>query len=233
MTTKHTPGRWFADAKGNIWRRPPSDLYQNGGSVAGDKPLAFAFVGWHGENVTGYPVEANARLIAAAPELLEALQELCEIVEDAIEQKSAKDLDSFTLQPARAAIAKATGTQPAPNEQSEFVRKTWARFKNELHRSPDTPYPGMSEAFEQHFSQSFADREWRAESATWAAAWKAAKNHGAQPAPSIPEGWKLVPIEPTQEMRDAWELAPVCEYADAAFRCAYREMLTAAPEDTP
>ena len=57
-------------------------------------------------------VEANARLIAAAPDLLEALQELCEIVEDAIEQKSAKDLDSFTLQPARAAIAKATGEQP-------------------------------------------------------------------------------------------------------------------------
>jgi len=44
-------------------------------------------------------------------DLLEALQELCEIVEDAIEQKSAKDLDSFTLQPARAAIAKATGEQ--------------------------------------------------------------------------------------------------------------------------
>ena len=44
-------------------------------------------------------------------DLLEALQELCEIVEDAIEQKSAKDLDSFTLQPARAAIAKATGDQ--------------------------------------------------------------------------------------------------------------------------
>ena len=55
----------------------------------------------------------------------------------------------------------------------------------------DAPYPGMSEAFEQHFSQSFTDREWRAESATWAAAWKAAKRHEAQaqPAPSAPEGW--------------------------------------------
>ena len=200
MTTKHTPGRWFADAKGNIWRRPPSDLYQNGGSVAGDKPLAFAFVGWHGENDTGYPVEANARLIAGAPELLEALQELCEIVEDAIEQKNAKDLDSFTLQPARAAIAKATCAQPAPNEPSEFVRKARARFKNELHRSPDAPYPGMSEAFEQHFSQSFTDREWRSESATWAAAWKAAKRHEAQaqPAPSVPDGWKEAAI--------AWEV---------------------------
>jgi len=76
--------------------------------------------------------------------------------------------------------------QPAPSQEDESVRKSWARFSNELHRSPDAPYPGMSEAFEQHFSQSFTDREWRSESGTWAAAWKAAKRHGAQPAPSVP-----------------------------------------------
>lgn len=51
----------------------------------------------------------DARLIASAPELYEALEELAEIVDDAIAQKSAKDLDSFTLQPARAALAKARG----------------------------------------------------------------------------------------------------------------------------
>lgn len=81
--------------------------------------------------------------------------------------------------------------QPAPIEQDTSVRNAWARFSNELHRSPDAPYPGMSEAFEQHFSQSFTDRDWRAESSTWAAAWKAAKRHEAQaqPAQSIPEGW--------------------------------------------
>lgn len=78
------------------------------------------------------------------------------------------------------------GAQNAPVEQDEFVRKAWARFSNELHRSPGAPYPGMSEAFEQHFSQSFTDRDWRAESGTWAAAWKAAKRHGAQPAQSVP-----------------------------------------------
>ena len=81
----------------------------------------------------------------------------------------------------------APGAQPALIEQDTSVRKAWARFSNELHRSPDAPYPGMADAFEQHFSQSFTDREWRAESGTWAAAWKAAKNHGAQPAPSVPE----------------------------------------------
>ena len=91
----------------------------------------------------------------------------------------------------KAIEARVTGAQPAPSvpsEEDESVRKAWSRFSNALHRSPDAPYPGMSEAFERHFSQSFTDREWRAESATWAAAWKAAKRHEAQaqPAPSIP-----------------------------------------------
>lgn len=73
----------------------------------------------------------------------------------------------------------------------ESVRKAWARFSNAIVSGDDAPYPGMSEAFERHFSQSFTDREWRTESATWAAAWKAAKRHEAQaqPAPSVPEGW--------------------------------------------
>lgn len=53
-------------------------------------------------------IHAFAEAIRA--DLLSALEELVEIVEDAISQKSAKDLDSFTLQPARAAIAKATGS---------------------------------------------------------------------------------------------------------------------------
>ena len=83
--------------------------------------------------------------------------------------------------------AKAQNATSVPSEEDESVRKAWARFSNELHRSPDAPYPGMSEAFERHFSQSFTAREWRAESGVWAAAWKAAKNHGAQPAPSMPE----------------------------------------------
>ena len=80
----------------------------------------------------------------------------------------------------KAIEARVTGAQPAPAEKDESVRKAWARFSNELHRTDDAPYPGMSEAFERHFSQSFTDREWRAESGTWAAAWKAAKNHSAQ-----------------------------------------------------
>ena len=84
----------------------------------------------------------------------------------------ARNPDRITLEEAFAA-----GAQSAPSEQDASVRKAWARFSHELHRSPDAPYPGMADAFEQHFSQSFIDREWRAEAATWAAAWKAAKRH--------------------------------------------------------
>lgn len=105
------------------------------------------------------------------------------------------DLTDWGFEPTHWAPLILPSAQPAPIEQDTSVRKAWARFSNELHRGPHAPYPGMSEAFEQHFSQSFTDREWRAESATWAAAWKAAKNHGAQaqPAPSmssVPEGWQ-------------------------------------------
>lgn len=83
-----TPGPWFSDARGNIWRRPLSDLYENGGSVAGDKPIAFVFVGWRGEGVTGYPVENNARLIAASnPSAVTELLDRLEAAEsDALEQ---------------------------------------------------------------------------------------------------------------------------------------------------
>lgn len=57
-------------------------------------------------------LEEVCRLQAQRDALLDALQELCDIVQNAIEQKSAEDLDSFTLQPARAA----TATQEASHE---------------------------------------------------------------------------------------------------------------------
>ena len=61
---------------------------------------------------------ANANLIAAAPELLVALSELADIVQGVLDDYGDKarfiDLDSFTLQPARAAIAKATAPTSAP-----------------------------------------------------------------------------------------------------------------------
>jgi hypothetical protein len=103
--TMHTEGPWRVSGR----------CYELGEGLAGVSGPGWNELAGVVVEVNGYLNDegiANARLIAAAPDLLEALQELCEIVEDAIEQKSAKDLDSFTLQPARAAIAKATGDQP-------------------------------------------------------------------------------------------------------------------------
>lgn len=58
-----------------------------------------------------------------------------------------------------------------------FVDKAWAQFCGGVGRGPGAPYPGMIEAFEAHYGQSFTDRDWRNESSIWAAAWKAVKAH--------------------------------------------------------
>ena len=58
-----------------------------------------------------------------------------------------------------------------------MFKQEWKRFSDELFRSSDAPYPGMIEAFEKHYGQSWTDREWRDEARTWAAAWKAAVRH--------------------------------------------------------
>ena len=60
---------------------------------------------------------------------------------------------------------------------------------------------------------------------------------GAQPAPSIPEGWKLVPIEPTEKMISEGSCAsslPGPHYIseDCAKQC-WEYMLAAAPEAKP
>lgn len=64
MDIKHTKEPWFSDGE-CIWRRNPRELYQNGGGVAGDKPIAIVNKGWHGEEENGYPVFENAKRIVA------------------------------------------------------------------------------------------------------------------------------------------------------------------------
>lgn len=72
---KFTPGPWYSDDRGNIWRRPLKELWHHGGPVIGDKPIAGFNIGWSAPN-QGYPVEANARLTAAAPCLLARLESM-------------------------------------------------------------------------------------------------------------------------------------------------------------
>lgn len=95
MQTKHTPGPWnFAksdiDGRYSIYGNGPLAYCGDTGAVNGDG-------------------EANARLIAAAPDLLVALKAL---VGEADLGEVDLDDDRAKLEQARAAIAKATGDQP-------------------------------------------------------------------------------------------------------------------------
>ena len=71
-------------------------------------------------------------------------------------------------------------------------RIQWAINEDQL------PWPGMMTAFENYYGQSWFDRDWRDETAIWAAAWKAAKTHnnqakgpGFQPGPVERSGTNL------------------------------------------
>ncbi|WP_152593472.1 hypothetical protein [Stenotrophomonas maltophilia] len=86
---KHTPGPWWVDDHTNIRSEPGM--------------VAFPCV------KDGLPQEANARLIAAAPELLEALILL---EREMVESGNAGSVDygwKPAIEKTRAAIAKATG----------------------------------------------------------------------------------------------------------------------------
>lgn len=107
--SKHTPGPWFAGPDNYIWRRHPTDLYQYGGGVAGDAPLAGVFAS-PSDWVNKFPVEANARLIAAAPELLEALERLkIEVVLSDVDPEYIESHFRPWLDKAEAAMLKARG----------------------------------------------------------------------------------------------------------------------------
>ena len=92
---KHTPGEWFTHREGfstvYVECRIGGGLIQE---VAACGPTAAG----------SEQQEANARLIAAAPELLEALQDCVTALHDL-------DYTAPELGPARAAIAKALGEQ--------------------------------------------------------------------------------------------------------------------------
>jgi hypothetical protein len=93
MNTKHTPGPWtqYRDSRGYV--RIQSNV--QGGPVAFIEEM----------NNTGGTEQdhANARLIAAAPELLEALERITRVA--SVELTGRRD---DVLEQARAAIAKAT-----------------------------------------------------------------------------------------------------------------------------
>lgn len=111
MEAKHTPGPWhvgLGNGEGAIFADEGRMRAETGGTTL--YPIATACVGWNKAEDA-----ANARLIAAAPELLEALDD-CITNENAtcIVQNDAaymiRRLKAIN-QICRAAIAKATGTE--------------------------------------------------------------------------------------------------------------------------
>lgn len=75
----------------------------------------------------------------------------------------------------------AAEAQLAEPVNERVIDRTWTRFCG-----PDASYPGMIEAFETHYGQSFRDKDWRTEAACWAAAWHKAvlvANPQAEPVP--------------------------------------------------
>ena len=98
---KHTPAPWAQER-----RRGLDGQYRTQVFPADDPDNAIATVHWHSvPTEKGHTTdrEANARLIAAAPDMLEALQEFCRRVE-AGEIRSKRTYAAF-----KALIARATG----------------------------------------------------------------------------------------------------------------------------
>lgn len=100
MKTKHTPGPWYAE---KIVDRAEFNIFPAGGTYAivTVKPPEFDALHSHAK-----AIEANACLIAAAPELLAALRAL---LEDAIDLGIYEGNMSGSAVAARNAIDKATG----------------------------------------------------------------------------------------------------------------------------
>lgn len=93
---KHTPGPWTIDL-GNVIK-------------ASDSRESIAMIRWFiADSFDETEGQANARLIAAAPELLEAGEQVVELIEHLIATGYMPAGDWATLQVMKTAIAKAKG----------------------------------------------------------------------------------------------------------------------------
>lgn len=98
MSSKHTPGPWV------VTPHPDTHVDVFGvGEIMDDKEMQYAL----SHTFCYQNAEANARLIAAAPELLEALKDLIGWVPGGVHFHT--DAPQKAVERASAAIAKATG----------------------------------------------------------------------------------------------------------------------------
>lgn len=101
---KHTPGPWFIEHD--------ASQFENHAAISAKTHGMLAHVVWKMEDDDQTPeCEANARLIAAAPDLLAALREISADYADRfdLESPSTNPGIKIVIEQARAAIAKATG----------------------------------------------------------------------------------------------------------------------------
>jgi hypothetical protein len=96
MTAQHTPGPWTAD---KLQDRDTFNIFADGFVSA---MCQVSRMENSTRSTSGSETAANARLIAAAPDRLEALQDLLLDMQNRVR-------DAETMSKARAAIAKATG----------------------------------------------------------------------------------------------------------------------------
>ena len=104
MTQSHTPGPWhieqFTSGYSKYEGRTISHRLESGNMLR----IARAY------NVMGpNETDANARLIAAAPDMLAALQKLSDVFDMDEHDQDRAHAESCAIDTARAAIAKATG----------------------------------------------------------------------------------------------------------------------------
>ena len=99
MEFKGTKGEWVLEQGCNVAGRSYIHLGGNSGAIdVWDLPSS---------TITPEQRSCNAKLVAAAPDLLEALQELKILMDDVVTGQYTPD--SFTTQPAFEAIRKALG----------------------------------------------------------------------------------------------------------------------------
>lgn len=102
--TKFTPGPWRYDGH-EVWGTRPVRFNL---TTAGTPMIAE--VCKHSDTDGGFPFEANARLIAAAPELLHVAQMVYDAEMD-WRSEGHQSIPDSALETIRTAIAKATGEQ--------------------------------------------------------------------------------------------------------------------------
>jgi hypothetical protein len=117
MSAKHTPGPWIgANEHGkynsdHAWSADDEDKSSSEAAPiwAGGKVIALVVYSSNRFSLEAHPsIDANARLIAAAPDLLEALQDLFDADMEHVLMGDGKDDQIEAIAKARAAIAKAT-----------------------------------------------------------------------------------------------------------------------------